>query len=55
MGLPGHLTVGTVVYSMYDNMRGKIIEIISTAGLQDEYRVKWRDGLVSRVYREEVY
>ena len=50
-----HLKIGTVVYSIYDNMRGKIIEIISTSGVQDEYLVQWRDGLVSNAYREEVY
>ena len=50
-----HLKVGDTVYSVYDDMRGKIVEIVSTSGIQDEYRVKWRDGLVSTAFREEVY
>jgi len=50
-----HLSIGDTVYSVYDDMRGKIIAIVSTSGIQDEYRVKWRDGIESNVMREEVY
>ena len=50
-----HLKIGDIVYSVYDDMRGKIIEIVSTSGFQDEYLVQWRDGLVTNAFREEVY
>lgn len=49
------LIVGETVYSMYDDIRGKVIEIVSTDGLQDEYRVKWKDGIISNAFREELY
>lgn len=55
MLLPSHLEVGTLVFSMYEGMSGIIIEIVSTSGFQDEYMVKWKDGTVSNVMREEVY
>ena len=44
---------GDTVYSIYDGMRGKIIGIF-TSGIRYEYRIKWRDGLVSCAYREEL-
>ena len=53
--LPAHLKIGDTVYSVYDDMRGKIVEIVSTSGLQDEYLIQWRDGIVSNAFREEVY
>ena len=55
MILPSHLEIGTLVFSMYKGISGVIIEIVSTFGFQDEYKVRWQDGTVSNVMREEVY
>lgn len=53
--LPFHLNIGDTVYSVYDGIKGKVVEILSTSGIQDEYLVQWKDGLVTNAFREEVY
>ena len=48
--------VGDKVYSVYDDMKGTVIEVLPNESfIQDFYIVKWKDGLVSKVAREEVY